>query len=434
MKVNSSYRVKIVGVNRSLDKTINIYREALSYVVRVVDFEWAAISSLTTAKEQYNYIESLIHNTKHNMALYDFDDKFYKYPSYLRRSTTADALGIVSSYRSSLGNYNQEKQLAMDEGKIFTKKPPRLQLKHFKCPALYKGNMFELLPGNQAMIKIFNGNDWVWTMVNLRHQDIKYINKQTGKISSPTLEKAGRGYALRFSFEESVKLNKIKLKDQKIVAVDLGLNHSAVCTLMGPDGTVTKRLFIDQPVEKDHQTHLINRLKKKQVQGGRYAQNAKLWARINNLNAQISSETTAAIVAFAKDNGASVIVVEHLDFKGKRPKNIAQRVHLWAVKGVQEKLVHKAHREGIRLNSVNARNTSRLAFDGSGTVKRNKTNAKLCVFATGKQYNCDLNASYNIGARYFISETKKPSPRGNGLKLWQKFQSLSEELSALCPV
>lgn len=29
------------------------------------------------------------------------------------------------------------------------------------------------------------------------------------------------------------------------------------------------------------------------------------------------------------------------------------------------------------------------------------------VFQNGKQYHCDLNATYNIGARYFIRELLK---------------------------
>ena len=33
---------------------------------------------------------------------------------------------------------------------------------------------------------------------------------------------------------------------------------------------------------------------------------------------------------------------------------------------------------------------------------------ELCTFQTGKRYNCDLSASYNIGARYFIRERLKP--------------------------
>ena len=34
----------------------------------------------------------------------------------------------------------------------------------------------------------------------------------------------------------------------------------------------------------------------------------------------------------------------------------------------------------------------------------------LCKFKNGKVYNCDLNASYNIGARYFIREILKSLP------------------------
>ncbi len=37
-------------------------------------------------------------------------------------------------------------------------------------------------------------------------------------------------------------------------------------------------------------------------------------------------------------------------------------------------------------------------------------NHSLCTFQTGKRYNCDLSAAYNIGARYFIRELLKPLP------------------------
>lgn len=406
MKTVSSYKVKIINTNKLLDKTISIYRDALSYVIDVVNKNWASVCGLTK-KEKYNFVDSLIHNTKTNLALYDFDDKFYKLPSYFRRSLTSDAIGIVSSYYSNLENYNIQRQVAISNGKKFQKKPPKIQIKHYKCPALYKGNMFEMLDNNKAKIKIHNGSDWVWLVVNLRSQDLKYISKCSGDISSPVLEKSGRAYSLRFSFEDKATLKNTKLKEQRIVAVDLGLNHSAVCSLMSYDGTVTKRLFINQPVEKDQQAHLINRLKLKQITGGKYAKNPKLWAKINNLNKEIVSKTIIEIVKFAKDNNADKIVVEYLDFAGKKTKRIAQRVHLWAVKDIQIKLIYKAHKEGIRVNRVSARNTSILAFDGSGKVSRDTSNASICTFATGKIYNTDLNASYNIGARYYIGQIQK---------------------------
>lgn len=72
---------------------------------------------------------------------------------------------------------------------------------------------------------------------------------------------------------------------------------------------------------------------------------------------------------------------------------------------------HKAHRKGIRVSHICAWNTSKLAFDGSGKVLRGKDARfdayELCKFNNGKIYNCDLSASYNIGARYFIRGLQK---------------------------
>ena len=77
---------------------------------------------------------------------------------------------------------------------------------------------------------------------------------------------------------------------------------------------------------------------------------------------------------------------------------------------VQQIVSCKAHREGIRVSRVCAWNTSSLAFDGSGKVCRDKDNYSMCTFTSGKRYNCDLSASYNIAARYFIRESIKTLP------------------------
>ena len=103
-----------------------------------------------------------------------------------------------------------------------------------------------------------------------------------------------------------------------------------------------------------------------------------------------------------------------LKFTGKRPKNIAIRMQLWRKRGILEKATLKAHINGMRISTICARNTSALAFDGSGKVVRDKTNAKLATFTSGKHYNADLNAAYNIGARYFIREYNKTIPE----KVW----------------
>ena len=108
------------------------------------------------------------------------------------------------------------------------------------------------------------------------------------------------------------------------------------------------------------------------------------------------------------------IVMEYLDLAGKKRGSKKQRLHLWRAKYVQTMVTDKAHRNMIRTARVCAWNTSRLAFDGSGRVMRGKEadlpSYSLCRFPTGKQYNCDLNASYNIGSRYYIRELLKTLP------------------------
>ena len=88
----------------------------------------------------------------------------------------------------------------------------------------------------------------------------------------------------------------------------------------------------------------------------------------------------------------------------------AGRFFPWRAQAVQHIVADKAHRDGVRVRRVCAWNTSKLAFDGSGEVERDKHNYSMCTFKTGKRYHCDLSASYNIGARYFIREILKSLP------------------------
>ena len=134
------------------------------------------------------------------------------------------------------------------------------------------------------------------------------------------------------------------------------------------------------------------------------------WAYARRLNEEIARKTAGAIVEFARENKADVIVFEHLEMKGRIRGKSRQKLHMWKKQTVQKVTEHQAHRLGMRISRVCAWKTSALAFDGSGKVVRDPRNHSLAVFQNGKQYNCDLSASYNIGARYFIREILKPVP------------------------
>ena len=52
------------------------------------------------------------------------------------------------------------------------------------------------------------------------------------------LEKKNKKWFLRFAFEGQAKLNDTKLEKRRILAVDLGVNTDAVCSVMTKDGTI----------------------------------------------------------------------------------------------------------------------------------------------------------------------------------------------------
>lgn len=450
MNITSSYQVKIVNCSVNLNDTVRVYREALSYLIGIVNENWDAVKSITTgALEQRRYIEKLVHGNKNREAKYpEFDKKFRKYPSYLRRATITAAIGAVSSSRSNLANWeNTDKQTAA----------PTLQIDRKAFPTFFRDDMFEVegapekvkVPKNpkakdkltpeekkiekekhQAAqlknsqneitalndkhtvhLKVYHKSDWVWATVTLRKTDIAYLRKywMHACASAPVLEKRFGKYSLRFSFEENISLSKTPIKKQRICAVDLGLNTDATCCIMTADGTILARKFINFASDKDHLYHVLNRIKKFQrLHGSREAHN--FWAYAKRINDELSKKIASAIVEFAVLYSADVIVFEHLDFKGKKASSKKQKIQMWRKNGIQHIAEHKAHRYGIRISHICAWGTSKLAFDGSGALKRDETNHALATFANGKQYNCDLSASYNIGARYFVRELLKPLP------------------------
>ena len=227
---------------------------------------------------------------------------------------------------------------------------------------------------------------------------------------------------------EDIDLSKTKLKDQIVVGVDLNtINHNAVCSAINYNGTVLSRKFINFGKEKDHLNNCIkhkneaiklNQPKQLYLDEPNYInynKTPRLWRFINYANKEIAVLTARAIVDFAKSVNADIIVFEHLD-TNKRKRFLKEKLHLWCAKTIQKITASLAHKNGIHIRTVFANGTSKYAFDGSGEVKRGKQASpdypyNVCVFTTGKIYNSDLNASYNIAARYFIKEIEKAKPK-----------------------
>lgn len=129
-------------------------------------------------------------------------------------------------------------------------------------------------------------------------------------------------------------------------------------------------------------------------------------------NETLSIDTCREIMKAAVRYNVDCIVFEHLDKSGSvKGKAYRERIHMWRANDVQKRVELQAHRHGMRISRVCAWGTSKLAFDGSGPVLRGKVAGlatySMCRFANGKIYNCDLSASQNIGARFFLREYAK---------------------------
>ncbi len=407
MKTTLSYGMEIRNQNKIFLPTINVYQKALTFCIRVVENEWVDIEPLT-AKYRNAFVEHLVHSTKSNKAKYiEFDTMFHKLPIYLLRDIVSQSIGVVSSYHSNLKNW-------IDSGKIGS--IPRLQTNHRKFPTFYKPNMSNTseLTSNKIRLKLFIDNDWKFVNIRLKPTDVKYITKNfdTNTISNPILEKRYNKWFIRFVGKEDSELKTKSISERTVLAVDLGINTDATCSVMRSDGTIHARKFINFRCDKDRIYHCLNKIKGIQHKYGSKGTNTnKLWRYVKSLNDELARKIANAITDYAISQNVDIIVFEHLDSSGRKHGKNKQKLSMWKKNTIQKIVEQKAHRHGIRVSRICAWKTSKLAFDGSGMVVRGKDagfeTCELCKFQNGKIYNCDLSASYNIGARYFIRELQK---------------------------
>lgn len=414
MRIYTAYSVKIKHYSHIFKDTVAVYRRAVDYLIAVCIDKWDTVAAFK-GKNRLTYIESLVHATKnHPSPEYDFDSRFYKMPSYMRRGAINEAIGKVFSYKSNLANWMEHP----------AGKEPSCPKAGYAFPSMYRTGMYNQTDDYAAQIKVYVRNTWDWITVDLRKTDMDYIYRhcQDRKQCAPALQKRGKEWFLDFPFEENPTLKKVSVYDNTIVSVDLGINTAATISVMRSDGTILGRHFCKLPEEIDSLTHSINRIKKAQ-QHGNY-KTPRLWAKAKGINHGISSKTANYIMDIAVLYDADTIVFEHLDKNGKVRGSKKQKLKMWRSQEVQSIVADKARRLGMRVSHICAWGTSKYAYDGSGRVLRGKAGGfntyELCKFQNGKIYNCDLSASYNIGARYFIREILKSLDESSRLAIEAK--------------
>ena len=392
------------GVRRALSETLAVFRDVAKYLENVILTHWDEINAVDNAASRKNVVEALIHRTKKNpLPVYrDFDEKFYKLPSYYRRAAIEFVIGQVSSYNTRLADYNEEKHEAMSNGRKFQKNPPRLNLETNVFPTLYKDNVYKIEDG-RLLIKVFIRNTWDWIAVSFPMRDVKSLCAalQHGTFCCPKLVFRYNKFYLDFPFKFDVKeFPDTEVRFQKVLGVDLGINHGAVCSVVDAFGNVHSRHFDPFRAERAAIDDILSKIRVAARKTGPNSL-ASLYTKLQGQKENYVNQLARWIVDRAIEAGVYGIVLEHLGKMRGRGKH-KDRIHHWCKKRIQALIKGMAFREGIRVFFINPRNTSALAFDGSGKVCRDERNFSLCTFSSGKRYHCDLNASYNIASRYFI--------------------------------
>jgi len=394
-------------------QTIEEYRQFLRPLVILVNAQWVSLADLN-ASERVNAVEKMIHQTaknpnpkhKYYQRVIERYPSFRKFPSYLRRAAIADAIGIVSSFQSRYRDWQSGIRTSRQD------RPPRLQAQCNTYPALYKGQQVRYYNNYQDVeIKVCHGTDWVWTpLISVkRHGGNRHL-VEGNEVKSPAL--VVNKHTCQLSMP--VKVKKVSLEDSDYVcSTDLGINNAATCAIVGKDGTVKARKFINpaRDIDRRNQRRMMIAKKSKQttnLTGGKKLPKGfckGLYRKSSNINLEISRTVARQIVDFALTHKVKVIVLENLaGWKAKAGKHgslLKQKFHLWCHRKIVEIVTDRWMELGGIVQTINPKYTSAYAFDGSGKVRRSKHNYSLATFKTGKKYNADLSASYNIGARYW---------------------------------
>ncbi|WP_293082230.1 transposase [Moorena sp. SIO3H5] len=391
-----------------LSQTIKVYRRICRYLVGIVFTHWPELGKLSS-EEQTPRVEGLMHaSAKRPEVKYpQINRVFHKFPSYYRRAAISFAIGQVSSYMTRYRDWQAGNRKRRDA------KPPRFNPNAGCYPTLYQGQCYKLHGLDAIDIKVFTGSDWVWTTVQIT--GLRQRHEIAGnKMLSPSLILNAKSCHLSVPFDCKPPKRK---PNKNVVAVDLGINTTATVTVVTFDGTVIHREFIHPGRDIDRRDKRLKSVSTRASQtmgkGGNLHKGfcSNTYRKCRNINQQISHIVSKGIVQIAQQFNSDAIVFENLKgWKargGRKRSHLRQRFHGWLKAMIRDFTEMKWRELGGKVIDVVAAYTSKLAYDGSGTVKRDSKNYALATFPSGKRINADLNGAYNIAARGILKLTRR---------------------------
>ncbi len=382
-------------------------------------------------KSALTELEKLTLQTKYNPTP-KIPLPFHYVPAMFRRAAINSAIGSAKSFFTTLRKYKEKKTAAEAKGKKFKQRPP-VPPRVWNKNTIFYAEMIKDMDENTVMLKLYTGNSWVW--MKFKHSGRKF--PQGWRICSPKAVIYKDRLELHFPAQKNVKLTRIatqlkKNPNLKVCAVDLNLdsNH-AVCAILSSDGTQGKIKYIHGNKSLHHRRkRLLGKIAIKRAQyNGTLEEddNKALWQKIRDIEDYEAHRVSRRIVEFALENGAAIIVFENLKnlkpAKGKYSKRSNTKRAYWLKGKIQNFTRYKALEHSILVSIVNPRNTSKLCFYCDENVSRYKDipigytiGTPLYSCPNGHQGNADVNASWNIGKKFFLKYSK-PDKKLSGVTI-----------------
>ena len=203
----------------------------------------------------------------------------------------------------------------------------------------------------------------------------------------------------------------LNLKKEEILGVDLGENNVAATS----DG----RLFKAGKLENDRDKYLSQRTRL-QRNGSRNAkrQLKRISGRERRHVEHVNHTVSKSIVQEAVENNKRLIVLEdltHIRERIKAGRRVRARLHRWPFRQLQQMIVDKATRVGIRVLLVDPRYTSKTCSECGAIGKRAKHRFECYC---GYRAHSDLNAGRNLqGLGYLLMAQGPDVNRPNAASL-----------------
>ena len=382
-------------------------------------------------QEAMGALEKLTHATKKNPhPVLPLSQVAEEIPAMFRRAAISAALGSARSFYAHLKKWRARKEKMQAKGKKFTERPPVPPRAWKKSATIYAGQWKERSTSS-IMLKVWTGTCWSWVKCRITGRELP----DGADLGSPQLVRHGQQWWLHTPVEKQFR-SPAKVEEQiptnaqtKICAVDLNMDGAiAVCTVQTAEGsTIATRFIGGERAVSGFRKRQLGRIARNRSHTGLLAlgeqDNADLWRKINHRDEDFAHQVSHRIVQFARSQGASLLVFEHLGNlkpeKGRYSHRGNVKRAFWMKGRIFRYAKYKAwNQAGIITCRVNPRNTSRECARCSAQIVRYaqgqpeegyQMGAPLVVCPACKMRgHADRNASLKIGQRLMDRYQKTP--------------------------